>query len=113
MSGGRRHLHPVPDVHAADPSSLPEGSLVLELLERAGLHPAGPIVYGGRVHGLADARVIIGEPPAEPPGWWVCPDCGRRRDRAGEPRTVTSVLCTGPASPYTRRHAPTEMRVRR
>lgn len=64
---------------------------------------------------LTPARgpVIIGEPPAEPPGWWVCPDCGRRRDRAGEPRTVTSVLCTGPASPYTRRHAPTEMRVRR
>jgi hypothetical protein len=56
---------------------------------------------------------LIGEVASEPPGWWVCPDCGRRRDRAGEPRTVTSVLCTGPATPYTRRHRPTEMRVQR
>lgn len=39
---------------------------------------------------------VFGEPAAPAPGWWVCPTCGRRVDRAGEARTVTARYCTGP-----------------
>lgn len=86
-----RHLEPVPDL---DPR-------LAAMLVHPSAIPARPRL------------TLIGEVAVEPPGWWVCPDCGRRRDRAGEPRTVTAVLCTGPDTPYSRRHAPTEMTVRR
>jgi len=50
----------------------------------------------------------------EAPGWWVCPSCGRRVDRAGETRTVTGRVCTGPDGRLRhRRHAPVAMEVQR
>ena len=93
-----RHLEPVPDPPATSTSGI-SGEWLAELLD-------------WRPH-TRPTLTIIGEVATDPPGWWVCPDCGRRRDRAGEPRTVTAVLCTGPDRPFSPRHEPTEMRVQR
>lgn len=59
-------------------------------------------------------RTVIGEPATEAPGWWVCPSCGRRVDRADETRTITGRVCTGPDGRLRhRRHAPVAMEVQR
>lgn len=56
--------------------------------------------------------VVFGEPAAPAPGWWVCPDCGRRVDRAGEARTITARYCTGPDGAHRlRRHTAVAMEI--
>lgn len=57
---------------------------------------------------------LLGELVVEAPGWWVCPTCGRRVDRAGEARTITGRSCTGPdGAARHRRHPLVAMVVQR
>lgn len=67
-----------------------------------------------RAHSTPWGTVLGVDPVTPAPGWWVCPSCSRRIDRAGEPRTVTARYCTGPDDARRhRRHPVVAMEVQR
>lgn len=107
-----RHLYPVPDE-----GPLHDVLAAVELVRRAPLEPSGvPIVSPAfaRRHPTPWGPALGAEPVTEPPGWWACPDCGRRVDRGTETRTITARYCTGPEGALRhRRHTPVAMVVQR
>lgn len=65
-----------------------------------------------RHHLWAVPDIVDGELADDPPGWWVCPTCGRRIDRADDPPAIRERWCAGGGG-VRHRHPVVRMTVRR